>query len=519
MSDIVTLEDDDQVLDVELENYNVPVQEAVIHEGTTAYWNAQSSLIAESGHIYAYTDYTTVEGNDSPGIKVGDGVTLLSELPFVSGDTTVLDAHIANTVIHVTAAEKESWDSKVDPEEGKGLSENDFTDALKAKLEGIEAGAEVNVQSDWAETDTTADSFIQNKPEIPDHTSDLINDSGFITANEAPVQGVKGSAESSYRTGNVSISKTDIGLGNVDNTSDADKPISTAVQNALNTKQGTLTAGANITIDANNVISASGGGGGAVDSVNGKTGVVVLDADDVGALPDTTTASDLGAYVKPSSGIPKTDLASAVQTSLDKADTALQTAPVTSVNTKTGAVVLSASDVGAYTLPSGGIPKSDLSSAVQTSLGKADTALQSAPVTSVNSKTGAVTLSASDVGALPDSTTFVSTVNGQSGDVTVNVPTKTSDLTNDSGFITASQAPVTSVDGKTGEVTVMPSGGTTGQLLTKTATGADWETIDATDIETSSGVAIKSVSGNPVTIADALQGNALGVTTTTDSRP
>ena len=45
-----------------------------------------------------------------------------------------------------------------------------------------------------------------------------------------------------------------------------------------------------------------------------------------------------------------------------------------------------------YTKPSGGIPKSDLASSVQTSLGKADTALQSAPVTSVNGKTGAVTV-------------------------------------------------------------------------------------------------------------------------------
>lgn len=44
-----------------------------------------------------------------------------------------------------------------------------------------------------------------------------------------------------------------------------------------------------------------------------------------------------------------------------------------------------------YTKPSGGIPKSDLAGSVQTSLGKADTALQSAPVTSVNGKTGAVT--------------------------------------------------------------------------------------------------------------------------------
>ena len=38
--------------------------------------------------------------------------------------------------------------------------------------------------------------------------------------------------------------------------------------------------------------------------------------------------------------------------------------------------------------------------------------------------------------------------------------------------------------------------------------------IDATGIETSSGVAIKSVNGNHVTIADALQGKALGVTVT-----
>lgn len=84
----------------------------------------------------------------------------------------------------------------------------------------------------------------------------------------------------------------------------------------------------------------------------------------------------------------------------------IPTVPVQSVNGKTGTVVLNASDVGAgtYTKPSSGIPKTDLASAVQTSLGKADTALQSAPVTSVNGQTGAVSLSipttASDVGAV-----------------------------------------------------------------------------------------------------------------------
>lgn len=50
------------------------------------------------------------------------------------------------------------------------------------------------------------------------------------------VTGVKGDAESTYRIGNVNITKANIGLGNVDNTSDADKPVSTATQTALNLK-------------------------------------------------------------------------------------------------------------------------------------------------------------------------------------------------------------------------------------------------------------------------------------------
>ena len=47
------------------------------------------------------------------------------------------------------------------------------------------------------------------------------------------VTGVKGDSESTYRKGDVNITKANIGLGNVDNTSDADKPISTAGQTAL----------------------------------------------------------------------------------------------------------------------------------------------------------------------------------------------------------------------------------------------------------------------------------------------
>lgn len=53
------------------------------------------------------------------------------------------------------------------------------------------------------------------------------------------------------------LTKASVGLGNVDNTSDANKPISTATQSALDEKQNKLTAGANITISATNEISAT----------------------------------------------------------------------------------------------------------------------------------------------------------------------------------------------------------------------------------------------------------------------
>lgn len=51
------------------------------------------------------------------------------------------------------------------------------------------------------------------------------------------VTGVKGDAEEDYRQGNVNITKANVGLGNVDNTSDLNKPISTATQAALKLKE------------------------------------------------------------------------------------------------------------------------------------------------------------------------------------------------------------------------------------------------------------------------------------------
>ena len=99
-------------------------------------------------------------------------------------------------------------------------------------------------------------------------------------------------------------------------------------------------------------------------------------------------------------------------------------------------------------------------------------------VSSVNGKTGAVVLTASDVGALPNTTTIptkTSQLDNDSGFIdssaldeyakTADIPTKTSQLTNNSGFITANDVPVQSVDGLIGAV-VTNAVKTTPQSLT-----------------------------------------------------
>ena len=67
-----------------------------------------------------------------------------------------------------------------------GTTNKVYTATEKGKLSGIEAGAEVNVQSDWNQSDNTADDFIKNKPTIPTDTGDLTNGAGYITSADIP---------------------------------------------------------------------------------------------------------------------------------------------------------------------------------------------------------------------------------------------------------------------------------------------------------------------------------------------
>jgi hypothetical protein len=80
-------------------------------------------------------------------------------------------------------------DGKVDKITGKGLSTEDYTTSEKSKLSGIQSGAEVNIQSDWNQTDNAQDDFIKNKPVTSSFSGSLL--SFFLFAGASDISGYK----------------------------------------------------------------------------------------------------------------------------------------------------------------------------------------------------------------------------------------------------------------------------------------------------------------------------------------
>ena len=306
--------------------------------------------------------------------------------------------------------------------------------------------------------------------DIPTKTSQLNNDSGYITANDVPVKSVDGATgdvvTNAVKTTTQTLTdaqkqqaRTNIGAG----TSSFDGNYNSLTNKpTIPTKTSQLTNDSGFITDAaltgyakttdiptktsqldndSNYITASEA---PVQSVNTKTGAVVLTQDDVGdGTTYVRTHNDFTDVLKTQINTNKDNIAmldgdvEGLQTDVGTLKTnvsSLQTA----LTSKQDVIVGAASTITENNLvadralisnSSGKVAVSNVTSTelgyldgvtsnVQTQLNKK---LEKAPVTSVNNKTGAVQLNASDVGALPDTTV---------------IPSKTSQLDNDSGFIT-----------------------------------------------------------------------------------
>ena len=126
----------------------------------------------------------------------------------ITANKTILDNHMADDVRHWTTSDRQNFDRVV---HFKGY----FTTEAKLK-EAYATGA----LGDYAIVGATDTVWLWD-----DTTSKWLN-----STEQGIVISVNG------RTGEVVLTKTDVGLSNVDNTSDKNKPVSTAQQTALNAK-------------------------------------------------------------------------------------------------------------------------------------------------------------------------------------------------------------------------------------------------------------------------------------------
>ncbi len=103
---------------------------------------------------------------------------------------------------------------------------------------------------------------------LNDYLQVSLNADGTLKASATPVQSV------ASKTGAISLVKSDVGLGNVDNTADTNKPISTATQTALNGKADVNTTDALDTridaLETAGIVSLTDGATIATNAATGK---------------------------------------------------------------------------------------------------------------------------------------------------------------------------------------------------------------------------------------------------------
>ena len=101
---------------------------------------------------------------DSEYITVNVNPAAVPTIMQVEDIDTAFREHTEDKVSHITAVERKKWDAvteKVNKEEGKGLSQNDFTDADKKKLDGIATGANKTIVDD--ELNSYSSNPVQNQ--------------------------------------------------------------------------------------------------------------------------------------------------------------------------------------------------------------------------------------------------------------------------------------------------------------------------------------------------------------------
>lgn len=195
-------------------------------------------------------DYDTSKLKDNDIVKVLQDESQSGETTYYRWSTTTQTfTLIGEEGPYYTKSEADAlFNGKVDKVTGYGLSKNNFSDSDVAKLGGIEAGAQVNVQANWNETDTDSDAYIQNKPSIP-----TVNNATLTITQNGVSAGTFGANASS----DVTIPLTDTTYSNFTGTDGTSAGISGLVP-------APAVADADKFLKSDGTWSSAGGGGGIV---------------------------------------------------------------------------------------------------------------------------------------------------------------------------------------------------------------------------------------------------------------
>ena len=109
---------------------------------------------------------------------------------------------------------------------------------LLCLIDNSPAGNQATVGSNWNISQANIDGAVTTN-----ETTTTDND--FVVFSGTSGKVIKKTTQSVFKT-LLNLSKADVGLSNIDNTSDLNKPISTATQNALNGKQDIITLGSSV---------------------------------------------------------------------------------------------------------------------------------------------------------------------------------------------------------------------------------------------------------------------------------
>ncbi|WP_125143672.1 pyocin knob domain-containing protein [Clostridium transplantifaecale] len=154
----------DKVTQTLTDNWNA----AFTHTGSKSNPHGVTKAQAGLGNVpnVATNDQTPTFTQGTALENITSGEKLTAMLGKISKAVSDLITHKADSVSHVTAAERTIWndaDNKKHTHGNKGVIDK-LTQAMLDKLAGIAPGADVNVQADWNTTDTSSDAYIKNKP-------------------------------------------------------------------------------------------------------------------------------------------------------------------------------------------------------------------------------------------------------------------------------------------------------------------------------------------------------------------